>query len=151
MSSNDTERPRGRDGEVLDYVARKGPITANRIVKECGIWSPDEVYTSLQSLENDCFIESQEGELKEHGTTRRVWYVETATEHEEYWVRYPDHPDQRQVYIRVLDRKRAEIIGEGDDPDDAEPISLYEVWQTDRQSGLSPTKQHLTPWGDRDV
>jgi predicted transcriptional regulator len=76
MSESPTERPVGRDGEVLDYVDRKGPITANRIVEECGVWSPDEVYTSLRSLERDGFVESQEGDLSDHGTTRRVWYVD---------------------------------------------------------------------------
>lgn len=71
------------------------------------------------------------------------------TRHEEYWVRYPDIPDQRKVYIRVIDREKAEIIGEGDD--ESETISLYEIWRTDRETGLSPTDKSLTPWGKRDV
>jgi transcription initiation factor IIE alpha subunit len=81
-SRDGTEWPSGCDGGVLDYVNRKGPITTNRIVEECGIWSPDEVHTSLKSLENDGFIESREGSLTEHGTTRRVWYIETGPEQE---------------------------------------------------------------------
>jgi len=71
------DSPRGRDGEILDYVERKGPITADRIVDECGIWSPDAVYSSLKSLEHDGFVESQEGDLQVHGTTRRVWSADT--------------------------------------------------------------------------
>lgn len=78
-STADTERPRGRDGEIPDYVERKGPITLRRIVEECGVWSPDEVYTSLKSLERAGFVAGQGGSLKEHGTTRRVWYVKTDT------------------------------------------------------------------------
>jgi len=62
-------------GEVLAYVDRKGPITKDRIVDECGIWSPDEVYRALKSLEDDGFVTGQEGSLKEHGTTKRVWFI----------------------------------------------------------------------------
>ena len=71
------------------------------------------------------------------------------TEHEEYWMRYPDIPDQRKVYIRVINRQTAEIIGEGDE--ESTEISLYEVWQTDRQTGLSPTTKSQTPWGENNV
>ena len=71
------------------------------------------------------------------------------SDHEEYWIRRPSIPDQREVYIRIVGRERAEIIGEGDD--EPKEISLYEVWQTDRQTGLSPTFKSHTPWGERDV
>jgi len=68
---------------------------------------------------------------------------------EEFWVSYPTHLDQRKVWVRVIDRERAEIIGEGDE--EPKPISLYEVWMTDRNAGLSPTAKSLTPWGDSDA
>ena len=69
------------------------------------------------------------------------------TKHEEYWVRHPETPDQRKVYIRIINRERAEIIGEGDE--EPEQISIYQVWQTDRESGLSPTVNAQTPWGQQ--
>jgi len=68
---------------------------------------------------------------------------------EEFWVRYPSHPDQRKVWVRVIDRERAEIIGDGDE--EPRSVSLYEVWMTDRNAGLSPTAKSLTPWGDSDA
>jgi len=80
QSTDEFERPKGRDSEILHHVERKGPITTSRLVEAFGVWSPDEVYTSLQSLKNDGFIESQEGDIEEHGTTCRVWYVEAGTD-----------------------------------------------------------------------
>jgi len=78
-----SERPKGPQKEVLDYVERKGPITVSRIVDDCGIWAPDSVYTWLRELEKDGHVTSESGDLAKHGTTRRVWYVDTATDHSE--------------------------------------------------------------------
>ena len=78
--TGDVERPKGRDREVLDYVVRKGPITASRIVEDCAIWSPDKVQMSLESLESDGFIERRDGAIKDYGTTAPVWYVARGPE-----------------------------------------------------------------------
>lgn len=68
---------------------------------------------------------------------------------EEFWVRTPNHPAERTIWVRVIDRERAEIIGEGDE--EPTPVSLYELWMTDRHDGLSQINKNMTPWGDSDV
>ena len=63
-------------GEVFDIVVRKGPISHNKMMRDqIYSMSSDEVYTSLQALRDAGFVNSVEGDIEEHGTTRPVWYV----------------------------------------------------------------------------
>jgi len=82
-SKDDSDRPRGPKGEVLDQVERTEPTTVDEIVDAAGIWAPDSVYTWLRELEDDGYVASERGNIEDHGTTRRVWYVDPATDHPE--------------------------------------------------------------------
>jgi len=77
-----SERPIGPEGEVLDYVERKGPITADQIVEDCGVWSPDDVFSYLQALEEKGLVDSTRGDIEQHGTTRRV-FIESGGDFDE--------------------------------------------------------------------
>lgn len=67
----------GIQRELFDHIKRKGPITIDTIVENVGIWSRDGVYDGLSKLEDEGFITSQRGDIAEHGTTRRIWMVDS--------------------------------------------------------------------------
>jgi len=62
-------------GETFDLVVRKGPISLNGIMDQQAVYSENDTFTHLQALEDADYIDSVEGDLEEHGTTRTVYYV----------------------------------------------------------------------------
>jgi hypothetical protein len=69
------ENPPGDYGEVFDYVVRKGPISHDDICDATPFMSPSEIFSALEWCEDNGHIESMEGDLHEHGTTKTVYYV----------------------------------------------------------------------------
>jgi len=65
----------GTHGEVFDYVLRKGPISHREICNNTPFMSPDEIHDALSWFVDRNHIERVKGDLEEHGTTRRVYYV----------------------------------------------------------------------------
>ena len=65
----------GDHGEVFDYVVRKGPISHSDICDATPFMSPNEIRDALSWLEGRDHVESVDGDLEEHGTTRTVYYV----------------------------------------------------------------------------
>lgn len=65
---------RGADeGEVLDLVQRKGPISLRGIMEQQSIYAEDDVFLALKDLEEEGKVKRINGELDEHGTTADVW------------------------------------------------------------------------------
>jgi len=62
-------------GEVFDMVVRKGPISLDGIMDQIHSMSQDAVYTRLDALRSNGYVDDVRGDIHEHGTTRRVWYV----------------------------------------------------------------------------
>lgn len=70
-------------GEVFDIVVRKGPISHDKMMRDqIYSMSSDEVFESLQALEDAGFVEREDGDIEEHGTTREVWYATPDDEDE---------------------------------------------------------------------
>jgi hypothetical protein len=65
----------GDYGEIFDYVLRKGPISHDGICNDIHSMAPDAIHDALTWCEENDHIESVEGDIHEHGTTRRVYYV----------------------------------------------------------------------------
>jgi len=85
VSSSDVDRseleyPDGDRAEVFDLVVRKGPISYDGLMDQINTMSADKVFTHLDSLREDGYVDSREGDIHEDGTTRDLWYVDTATE-----------------------------------------------------------------------
>jgi len=62
-------------GEVFDYLVRKGPMSFKEAADNTPFMSRDDVYSSLTALKDAGYIDSVEGDIEEHGTTRDVWFV----------------------------------------------------------------------------
>lgn len=60
-------------GEILDLVERKGPISLDGIMDQQAVYSRDDVYEALSELKGRGEVRSFDGDLHEHGTTRRMW------------------------------------------------------------------------------
>jgi len=69
-----TEAPK-HSGEVFDYLVRKGPMTFKEVADNTPFMSRNDVYSSLTALKETGYVERTEGNLKELGTTRDVWFV----------------------------------------------------------------------------
>jgi hypothetical protein len=65
----------GDYGEVFDYVVRKGPMSHKEAADNTPFMTRDDVYRALQWCVENGYMESVEGDIEEHGTTRRVYYV----------------------------------------------------------------------------
>jgi len=64
-------------GEVFDMVVRKGPISLKGLMDQIHSMSQDAVFTRLSALRDNGYVDSADGDIEVHGTTRRVWYVPT--------------------------------------------------------------------------
>lgn len=64
-----TEAPRGA-GETFDLVVRKGPITLDEMMEQNYSFSRDRMSEHLHWLETHQFVNSEYGDMEEHGTTK---------------------------------------------------------------------------------
>ncbi len=50
-------------------------MTFKEVADSMSFMSRDDIYSSLTALKETGYVEKTEGNLKEHGTTRDVWFV----------------------------------------------------------------------------
>jgi len=63
-------------GEVFDIVVRKGPISHDKMMQnQIYSMASDDVYRALKGLQEAGFVDNFDGDIHEHGTTRKLWYV----------------------------------------------------------------------------
>ena len=65
-------------GETFDLVLRKGPISLRGLMKQIHSVSRDGVFGHLECLETHGFIQSEDGDLEQHGTTDTVYKVDPS-------------------------------------------------------------------------
>jgi hypothetical protein len=67
------------EGEVLDLVRRKGPVSLEDIMDQQSLYSRDAVYYALKSLERSDKVSQVDGDLDTYGTTRDVWVTKDGS------------------------------------------------------------------------
>ena len=65
----------GDYGEVFDYVVRKGPISHDKICDNTPFMSPNDIHDALTWLMEHDHLDRFQGDIHEHGTTRKLYYV----------------------------------------------------------------------------